>query len=94
MVGLEQELKSKVRGLWDKFWSGGISNPLQAIEQISYLIYMKKLEDKDVLEEQNAILKGKNSILEKKSNIKSIVSNRELFIETAMKLLKYKNSTK
>jgi type I restriction enzyme M protein len=58
MVGLEQELKSKVRGLWDKFWSGGISNPLQAIEQISYLIYMKKLEDKDVLEEQNAILKG------------------------------------
>ena len=58
MVGLEQELKSKVRGLWDKFWSGGISNPLQAIEQISYLIYMKKLEDKDVLDEQNAILKG------------------------------------
>ena len=58
MVGLEQELKSKVRKLWDKFWSGGISNPLQAIEQISYLIYMKKLEDKDSLEEQNAILKG------------------------------------
>ncbi|MBT7102458.1 SAM-dependent DNA methyltransferase [archaeon] len=67
MVGLEQELKSKVRGLWDKFWSGGISNPLQAIEQISYLIYMKKLEDKDVLEEQNAILKGETfkSIFEK-----------------------------
>lgn len=58
MVGLESELKSKIRKLWDKFWSGGISNPLQAIEQISYLIYMKKLEDKDVLEEQNAILKG------------------------------------
>lgn len=58
MVGLEQELKSKIRKLWDKFWSGGISNPLQAIEQISYLIYMKKLEDRDVLEEQNAILKG------------------------------------
>lgn len=50
--------------------------------------------DEASLEEQNAILKGKNSILEKKSNIKSIVSNRELFIETAMKLLKYKNSTK
>ena len=57
MVGLEQELKSKIRRLWDKFWSGGISNPLQAIEQISYLMYMKKLEDKDVLEEQNALLK-------------------------------------
>jgi len=55
---LHTELKSKIRKLWDKFWSGGISNPLQAIEQISYLIFMKKLEDKNVLEEQNATLKG------------------------------------
>ncbi len=55
---LHTELKSKIRRLWDKFWSGGISNPLQAIEQISYLIFMKKLEDKDVLDEQNATLKG------------------------------------
>lgn len=55
---LDAELKSKIRKLWDKFWSGGISNPLQAIEQISYLIFMKKLEDKDVLEQQNASLKG------------------------------------
>ena len=55
---LHSELKSKIRKLWDKFWSGGISNPLQAIEQISYLIFMRKLEDRDVLEEQNAVLKG------------------------------------
>src|SRR3989338_6245288 len=55
---LQAELKSKIRKLWDKFWSGGISNPLQAIEQISYLIFMKKLEDKDILDEQNASLKG------------------------------------
>ncbi|MEK6858507.1 MAG: class I SAM-dependent DNA methyltransferase [Nanoarchaeota archaeon] len=55
---LHAELKSKIRKLWDKFWSGGISNPLQAIEQISYLMFMKKLEDRDVLEEQNATLKG------------------------------------
>ncbi|MFH1311436.1 MAG: class I SAM-dependent DNA methyltransferase [Nanoarchaeota archaeon] len=55
---LHPELKSKIRKLWDKFWSGGISNPLQAIEQISYLIYMKRLEDKEVQREQEAILKG------------------------------------
>ena len=55
---LHAELKSKIRKLWDKFWSGGISNPLQAIEQISYLIFMKKMEDKDILEQQNATLKG------------------------------------
>ena len=55
---LHSDLKSKIRKLWDKFWSGGISNPLQAIEQMSYLIFMKKMEDKDILDEQNAVLKG------------------------------------
>ncbi len=55
---LHAELKLKIRKLWDKFWSGGISNPLQAIEQISYLIFMKKMQDKDVLQQQNATLKG------------------------------------
>lgn len=55
---LHAELESKIRKLWDKFWSGGLSNPLTAIEQMSYLIFMKKLEDKDVLDEQNATLKG------------------------------------
>ncbi len=55
---LHGELKPKIRKLWDKFWSGGISNPLQAIEQISYLIFMKRLEDRDIWEEQNARLKG------------------------------------
>jgi type I restriction enzyme M protein len=64
---LHTELKSNIRKLWDKFWSGGISNPLQAIEQISYLIYMKRLEDKDIQKEQEAMLKGEtfHSIFEK-----------------------------
>ena len=35
----ENQLKSKVDALWDRFWSGGISNPLTAIEQMSYLIF-------------------------------------------------------
>lgn len=67
---LHQELKSKIRRLWDKFWSGGISNPLQAIEQISYLIYMKRLEDKDTQKEQEAILKDEKykSIFTKHKN--------------------------
>ncbi|MEM2131556.1 MAG: class I SAM-dependent DNA methyltransferase [Candidatus Woesearchaeota archaeon] len=55
---LIQELKSKINLLWNKFWSGGISNPLQAIEQMSYLIFMKRLEDEDNLREQNAKLLG------------------------------------
>ncbi len=44
---LAPELKSKIRKLWDRFWSGGLTNPLTAIEQMSYLIFMKKLEDED-----------------------------------------------
>jgi len=64
---LDAELKSKINLLWNKFWSGGISNPLNAIEQMSYLIFMKRLEDDDVSREQNAKLLGQefNSLFPK-----------------------------
>lgn len=55
---LDADLKSKIKQLWDKFWSHGISNPLQAIEQMSYLLFMKQLEDEDIAREQNAQLSG------------------------------------
>ena len=38
-------LKSKIDQLWDKFWAGGIANPLTAIEQITYMLFMKRLAD-------------------------------------------------
>jgi type I restriction enzyme M protein len=44
---LSNSIKSDVAKLWDKFWSGGIANPLTAIEQISYLIFMKRLDEED-----------------------------------------------
>lgn len=56
---LDSQLRAKVDLLWDKFWSGGISNPLQAIEQMSYLIFMKRLEVEDSDREQNAKLAEK-----------------------------------
>ena len=55
---LDSEVKSKINQLWDKFWSGGISNPLQAIEQMSYLLFMKRLEDDEQRKESNAQLTG------------------------------------
>lgn len=55
---LDSELKSKINQLWDKFWSGGISNPIMAIEQMSYLLFMRRLEDEDVKRQQDAELKG------------------------------------
>lgn len=42
---LTQEIKSQVQNLWDRLWSGGLSNPITAIEQISYLLFMKRLEN-------------------------------------------------
>ena len=51
-------LKSLVNHLWDKFWSGGISNPLTAIEQISYLLFMKRLDVFDIKKRQDAEFTG------------------------------------
>jgi type I restriction enzyme M protein len=59
---LDSALKSKVNQLWDKFWSGGLTNPLQAIEQMSYLLFMKRLEDEDIGRAQNARLKDETYI--------------------------------
>ena len=68
---LDAELKSKINLLWNKFWSGGISNPLNAIEQMSYLIFMKRLEDEDNSREQNAKLLGeKFTSIFPKNNLK------------------------
>ena len=42
---LSAELKQKIDSLWDKFWSNGMSDHMEALKHISYLIFMKKLED-------------------------------------------------
>ncbi len=47
MLQNNPELKSEISQLWNKFWSGGISNPLTAIEQITYLLFMKRLDELD-----------------------------------------------
>ena len=44
---LTPAIKSKVDTLWDRFWSGGIANPLTAVEQISYLLFMRRLDSVD-----------------------------------------------
>lgn len=51
---LTQSLKNKVAALWDKFWSGGLTNPLNAIEQITYLLFMKQLDETDKRKVSNA----------------------------------------
>ena len=48
------ELKSKVDSIWDAFWSGGISNPLEVIEQITYLLFIRRLDELQDLRENRA----------------------------------------
>lgn len=55
-------LKSKIDQLWNKFWSGGISNPLTAIEQITYLLFMKRLDDLDLKRISDAEFTGEEYI--------------------------------
>jgi len=57
---LSQSVKSEINKLWNKFWSGGISNPLTAIEQISYLLFMRRLDELDLREMKKAEFSGEN----------------------------------
>lgn len=60
MLQNNPELKSKIDQLWNKFWSGGISNPLTAIEQITYLLFMKRLDELDQKRQADAEWTGDN----------------------------------
>jgi type I restriction enzyme M protein len=55
---LTPTMKSLINSLWDKFWSGGISNPLTAIEQISYLLFMRRLDQMDTELKSNSEFSG------------------------------------
>ena len=48
------ELKSQIDRIWDSFWSGGISNPLEVIEQITFLLFIKRLDELQTLAENKA----------------------------------------
>lgn len=48
------EIRSKVDKIWDAFWAGGIANPLEVMEQITYLLFIKRLDDLHALEENKA----------------------------------------
>ncbi len=52
---LTGELKSKVDAIWNAFWSGGISNPLEVMEQITYLLFLRRLDDLHTLEENKSV---------------------------------------
>ncbi|AXI38280.1 DNA methyltransferase [Bacillaceae bacterium ZC4] len=52
------ELKNKVDKIWETFWTGGITNPLTVIEQFTYLLFIKGLDEAETQREQEAALLG------------------------------------
>ena len=50
----EPELRSKVDQIWDRLWSSGLWNPMDAIEQFSYLLFLKRLDDAENQREKQA----------------------------------------
>ncbi|QIL83406.1 SAM-dependent DNA methyltransferase [Diaphorobacter sp. HDW4A] len=52
-------IKHQVDRIWDAFWSGGISNPIEVIEQLTYLLFIKRLDDLQTLKEKKANRIGK-----------------------------------
>src|SRR5262245_7656371 len=47
-------IKGQIDQIWNTFWSGGISNPLEVIEQITYLLFLKRLDELHTLEENKS----------------------------------------
>lgn len=48
------EIKQKIDNIWDTFHSSGVTNPITVLEQMTYIFFMKMLDDKQLQEEANA----------------------------------------
>lgn len=55
---LTGEIRSQIDAIWNAFWSGGIANPLEVMEQITYLLFIRRLDDAQMLEEAKARILG------------------------------------
>ncbi len=52
------EIKSQVDKIWEAFWTGGISNPLTVIEQFTFLLFLRRLDERQQLAEKKAHMIG------------------------------------
>ena len=52
------EIKTQIDNIWDAFWTGGITNSITILEQMTYLFFMKMLDDAQLKKESNAALLG------------------------------------
>ena len=55
IIMITGDLRNKVDRIWEIFWTGGITNPLEVIEQFTYLLFIKQLDDVESAKENDAI---------------------------------------
>lgn len=55
---LTGELKNKIDNLWEMFWTGGLTNPLDVVEQMTYLMFIHDLDDTDNLRAKESAMLG------------------------------------
>lgn len=58
-IAISGDTKSRIDRIWNDFWSGGISNPLEVIEQMTYLLFLRRLDDTQIRAEKKARLTKK-----------------------------------
>ena len=56
---LTGDIRNQVDQIWNSFWTGGISNPLEVMEQITYLLFIRRLDELQAVEERKAARTGK-----------------------------------
>ena len=52
------EIKNKIDKIWETFWTGGLTNPLEMIEQFTYLLFIKQLDEVETAKESDAVILG------------------------------------
>ena len=55
---MDIEIRNKIDRIWEYFWTGGITNPLSVIEQITYLLFIKALDDAELRNEKDDVFLG------------------------------------
>jgi type I restriction enzyme M protein len=82
MLQSNSKLKSLINDLWNTFWSGGIANPLTAIEQITYLIFMKRIDELEAKRERDSEFTGEKYKSRFEGEYKPYVNESEFPIDS------------
>ena len=67
---LTGELRSQIDAIWNSFWTGGISNPMEVMEQITCLLFLRRLDDLHTLAHGRTPGSGQKLIENRRSNWK------------------------